>query len=509
MASVPLLADHLCICQFPFAPIQEEDESLTNPHQVDLQLGAELYVFEVFRPTSTTSYSDEGLLWYRGYVVVSRQTTLPVPSTSTSSEQAPLPPLSSEEPSVTVGIFPASHTLIKERLEDGDPRLEELRQAVTLGDDAHANGARLEKLSLGLGKRNREPLAPLLEDENEGMEDEFFGTLAGSVNTPSKARNRASLSDARLSLLGGSPSRPSETEGGGHRRTRSSASQQSDRFTSADGAPDHRSSLAFREDDRPAPPLPSLKTGDETAAGLEEPLIDEIACALREYAALLHRALAQREYARFHALRAHIDALHLGRRQLLGRTLAIDELARLRAALVARLTRANIQNGLDIVVRHPRSGAMANTDAEPEPHVLAHAHAHGQGDGGHGDARAWMSDVRMYRTAVELAYSESSDPETRPILPHPPPGPSVLGRNDFDSPPSSARYTPDKPTPSPFYHIFIDLRALVASLCGPGETVELTFSLYNKSENRFLSEECCMVLNHQGGECSAYLDYVG
>lgn len=31
------------------------------------------------------------------------------------------------------------------------------------------------------------------------------------------------------------------------------------------------------------PPIPSLKAGDETAKGALEPLVDEIACALREW----------------------------------------------------------------------------------------------------------------------------------------------------------------------------------------------------------------------------------
>lgn len=48
------------------------------------------------------------------------------------------------------------------------------------------------------------------------------------------------------------------------------------------------------------------------------------------------------------------------------------------------------------------------------------------------------------------------------------------------------------------YHCLLDVRAFIASPCAPGETVELYFSLYNKTESRFVTEEFCLVLNHLG-----------
>lgn len=49
-----------------------------------------------------------------------------------------------------------------------------------------------------------------------------------------------------------------------------------------------------------------------------------------------------------------------------------------------------------------------------------------------------------------------------------------------------------------FYHAYLDVRAFVASPCVPGETAELYFSLYNKVESRFITEEFCLILNHLG-----------
>lgn len=48
------------------------------------------------------------------------------------------------------------------------------------------------------------------------------------------------------------------------------------------------------------------------------------------------------------------------------------------------------------------------------------------------------------------------------------------------------------------YHCLFDFRAFVASPCAPGETCELFFSLYSKTQSRFLTEEYCLVLNHNG-----------
>ena len=47
-------------------------------------------------------------------------------------------------------------------------------------------------------------------------------------------------------------------------------------------------------------------------------------------------------------------------------------------------------------------------------------------------------------------------------------------------------------------HLLLDVHAFIASPCRSGETAELLFSLYNHAENRFITEEFCLVLNHHG-----------
>lgn len=49
-----------------------------------------------------------------------------------------------------------------------------------------------------------------------------------------------------------------------------------------------------------------------------------------------------------------------------------------------------------------------------------------------------------------------------------------------------------------FHHLFLDVKAFIASPCAVGETAELYFSLYNSTETRFVTEEFCVILNHLG-----------
>jgi len=242
------------------------------------------------------------------------------------------------------------------------------------------------------------------------------------------------------------------------------------------------------------PPRPAVKSGDETASGVLQPIIDEIASALREWHSLMFTYLIRRDYRLFHTVREHIEALHLGRRQLLAQTLSNEETVNLRRDCVSRLVSGNIIQGLDVIVRHPAWGGLINVDVEGEI-----------------DVRSWVSGVRMYAMQASLAYAETSasglvarTPTVNSIeyssKPLPTPAQSAfpeygqLRRRAT----SSASSSPKTKAAVRFYHVFLDVRAFVASLCSPGETAELYFSLYNKSDARFLTEDFCAVLNHNG-----------
>lgn len=53
-------------------------------------------------------------------------------------------------------------------------------------------------------------------------------------------------------------------------------------------------------------------------------------------------------------------------------------------------------------------------------------------------------------------------------------------------------------TSGSFHHLFLDVKALIASPCAVGETVELYFSLYDSARTRFVTEEFCAIYNHLG-----------
>lgn len=246
---------------------------------------------------------------------------------------------------------------------------------------------------------------------------------------------------------------------------------------------------------KPIPPRPALKPGDETASGVYQPIIDEIASTLREWQSLMFTYLGRRDYKLFHMVREHFEALHLGRRQLLAQTLSKEETLTLVKDCVTKLVVGNVIQGLDVIVRHPVSGGLVTADIESDV-----------------DSQSWVSGVRMYAMQISLAYMDigpSGNLTKPPTLPYaidhtskPLPTPAQSAFPEYGRPRNrsfgSFAMLPNTKTAIQFYHVFLDLRAFVASLCSPGETAELYFSLYNKNDARFLTEDFCVVLNHNG-----------
>ncbi|GAA5832812.1 hypothetical protein JCM11251_005773 [Rhodosporidiobolus azoricus] len=419
------------------------DREQLNPHQVPLEVGDEVYVVEVFRPfDSDTSADDDEGVWYRGYVVSSS----PRPRLPSASDLSSLPssssgPALSDEPEVSLGIFPAAAVTIREHL--AEELVEEQAEAQPTSR-APSRGP-----SRGATAR-MDPLQE--EDEDEAGEDNFRNmdgsprkqepVSIGPPSSPSKARNRISVGSMKALQA---------------------------------------SRLSAQPSSRPPPPLPSLKAGDETRAGLEEPLVDEISCALREWAALLYSHLYKREYGLFELVQEHFNSLHGQRKQLLAKALSVEETDRLRREAVTKLVEGNLAQGLDVIVRHPISGALVDVNVEGEL-----------------DRKAWMTVVRMYAMQVALAYGAPVPDHGLSLSPPPVHTPNP---NFSYSPLLTSNPNPQGgsgPSPPKFYHVFLDVRALVANIAGQGEFVELYFSLFSKTDSRYVTEEYCLVLNHNG-----------
>jgi len=254
-------------------------------------------------------------------------------------------PTKSEEPQqVFIGIFPASHIHVRDELSDAEGRLPDVAASLQNGTSGTASGT--------------DPYAQWKQDKTNAIMDPV--KEEEEVNDPAKGAFR----------LGPPPDQANSSRA---------------------ALPVYPASIRSISPDsqvlKHLPPRPSLKSGDDTASGAAQPIIDEIASALREWHTLMFRYLARRDYKLFHTVRDHIEALHLGRRQLLAQTLSAEETVNMRRDCVARLVSGNIVQGLDVIVRHPTWGALVTVDVEGEI-----------------DPRSWVSAVRMYAMQTSLAY---------------------------------------------------------------------------------------------------------
>ncbi|SPO22504.1 related to dedicator of cytokinesis protein 3 [Ustilago trichophora] len=464
----------------PFSPETDVLESSTIPLEslpadvvqnleenlISLELGDEVYVFEQL------GHSD--VSWCRGYVVSTNR--LPATATSASSlsdystfhalgQDSNTTPLN-EEPQVYVGVFPTTHVHIREQLDDAEMRL-----------------------------------ASVYEHAKQ------LGIVGATAPLPRQRTHMETLPE-----VDESSSQPS------------SPNQQSAAQLPSIESRSHEIGTNGQIVPRPPPPLPSLKCGDETLSGVHEPLVDEISCALREWSALMYNYLGQRDYELLNTVKDHIQLLYTARKQLLAQTLSAEEVSKLRRECVARLVKANVAQGLDVIVRHPGRGGLVDFDINSK----------------HADPDSWVSGIRLFALQAALAYVDQQD-DTSPTAA---PGGMDLSAsnafgitspnttsagvlagisNDYTRAPGTGGRQASVSTlhrgrlnsivstnaqggddlaassaTAKYFHVFIDLRAFVATPCTAGEVVELYFSLYNRAESRFLTEEFCIILNHRG-----------
>ncbi|KIK67093.1 hypothetical protein GYMLUDRAFT_37133 [Collybiopsis luxurians FD-317 M1] len=419
---------------------------------VSLEVGDEIYAFEKYTPKGKET---EGI-WYRGYVVCTARrppVTWALSGDASSSKSTP----KVEEPQqVFIGIFPASHVYVRDELSDAEGTLQNLAHSMDTGSQTNGHTSTSSDTYSQWSRGNFSGTTMgTLPEENEDVD---AASTMTSVRLP--RLDQLSLSHAGAPVYSSSRSAKS---------LRSSSPTESQVM-------------------KPLPPRPSLKSGDDTASGATQPIIDEIASALREWHIFLFQYLARRDYRLFQIVREHIEALHLGRRQLLAQTLSTEETINLRRDCVIRLVKGNLVQGLDVIVRHPSWGGLVTVDIEGEV-----------------DARTWVSAVRMYSMQVALAYLNLDD--SPPIVPIPGPLPTpahsafpeLTHRARMKSVTRLGTSSPSQSSTAKFFHVFLDLRAFVASFCSPGETAELLFSLYRLgSQAQFVTEDFCAVLNHNG-----------
>ncbi|KAH9083888.1 C2 domain in Dock180 and Zizimin proteins-domain-containing protein [Lactarius deliciosus] len=390
-------------------------ESFIHRDVVALEVGDEVYAFEKYIPRGKET---EGI-WYRGYVVCTTRRP-PVSWNAPSDPSSSRGPRLEEPQQVFIGIFPGSHIFIREELPDAEGSLADVAAAFQNGLHRATDGP---SKSRNHGLRGEEE-----EEDLMAMRKSF--KLAPPPDQANSSRAGLPVYPASVRSL--SPTEPHNA--------------------------------------KPLPPRPSLKSNDETVSGAAQPIVDEIASALREWHMLMFQYLARREYQLFQTT------------------------ANLRRDCVSRLVSGNIVQNLDVIVRHPSGGGLVTVDVE-----------------GDIDTRNWMSAVRIYTLQASLAFADPSSDGSKSLRsrqsldlysttsPLPTPAHSAFpeyGRSktiSFVGPPK-----PSKELSPKFFHVFLELRAFVASPCAPGETAELYFSLYSKSDARFLTEDFYVALNHNG-----------
>ncbi|TPX34176.1 hypothetical protein SmJEL517_g03156 [Synchytrium microbalum] len=234
-----------------------------------------------------------------------------------------------------------------------------------------------------------------------------------------------------------------------------------------------------------------------TQAGYQEPLVDEVAAVAREWSACFKTLLLQQNYALFKTVRQLFYSLLQGRRQLLAHTLSQDELAKLRRELISKMVAGNRMLGLDLVVWNAETGSLVsemNTSISKMYQMYIQA-----------DSTTSLSINTSQPISMEpLAVAHPPSPTSATSMMSPPlppvkiPAPLTKAKSKDVIPNLNYKPTTLDELVSRLTHLHIELKACVASICAPGETAELYFSLYNKAESRTVTEDYVVVLNHLG-----------
>ncbi|EIW72245.1 hypothetical protein TREMEDRAFT_25841 [Tremella mesenterica DSM 1558] len=432
-----------------------------NPYEIPLDIGDEFFAFEEYR--CTMEEDGKGDVWYRGYISQATSLLSLMPNNTASTSKTLIYPR--PEPAVLIGIFPASVVRIRPNASSDDGTLSAAyEKAVRLVEERARNP--------GLGVFG--DMKPVKEEEEEDGAVDHANSPAIRLST--KIPIHLGVNGMTTGIIEISQENPSEPPSVGRIRSMSRPNRPRSLLL------DRRKTMP-PEPEKEEPPLPQLTAGDSTIAGQHWPLVDEISCAIREWFQRLPTYLANREYRLFNTVMQHVDALLLGRRQLLSQTLSEDELTRIRQECVSRLVKCNVAQGLDVIVRSLEDGGVM---------VFDRSRATGSN---------WIDGITCYVYQVRLAYIDLIPLDTLFSktsslgLPKNTHTSSLTTRFSLQEMKSGTTPTSlgDK-----LFHCLLDVRAFVASPCAPGETAELYFSLYNNAERRFVTEEFCLILNHLG-----------
>ncbi|KAJ3014802.1 hypothetical protein HKX48_004930 [Thoreauomyces humboldtii] len=207
-------------------------------------------------------------------------------------------------------------------------------------------------------------------------------------------------------------------------------------------------------------PIPaSVRPFHETAAGMKESLIDEIAAVLRDWGNSIKSYIDRQQYEMFTRVHALFEALSQGRRTLLSQTLKQAELVRLRKQLICIIEEGNQLQSADLVIRHTEKG-----------HILSERNT---------------TIINIYRMHLQQAQARvKGNARTRPanlsIV-------TTAAGKPVPAGPSSPIELEDLATR--LTYMFCELKSCTGTFCLAGEYTELRFALYNQAEKKMISED--------------------
>ncbi|KAJ1548157.1 hypothetical protein HK096_003263, partial [Nowakowskiella sp. JEL0078] len=275
---------------------------------------------------------------------------------------------------------------------------------------------------------------------------------------------------------------------------------------------------------RPVNRVP-VSLSHDTHAGLREPLIDEVAATLREWSFKLPSYFQNHDSKLFTEVKLLFHKLYILRRRLLSpHSLTIEVLASLKRDIIKNIDLGNEIQGLDRVIRHHEKGFLL-TDANstllslyrqhiilpvpltpqlpPTPTIETNSftssnervdvvndnHAAPLYRFTEGITRALS--VTKSRSSINLRL-DRSDKNINAERVHP------LKNSPSTTPQLMRTGSTIRDRPSAFFHIELELKAVTATLCSPGEQLELFFGVYHRGKSQMLNEEFVVVVDMYG-----------
>ncbi|KAF3290816.1 hypothetical protein TWF173_005970 [Orbilia oligospora] len=337
-----------------FAQVTHPYEAIDKSHDLYLQVGDEVYIFE----------SCNNGEWFRGYLVAAPSLLSGLTSRKGQTLEARV--FSGVFPSSCVKILEFVGEAIPQAIEDSDDEYDDEEEETEESEDydqtdtaeeedsaeeiaIHLEGGKNHitvNAQIGPGddaKSISEFSSSHIDGQTESDMRHFNDDVDGDTETEASYSVRgAGLHPPAHHRSAGKVNGFKPRHGGGGRRGKAVVKSK---------PPRRRSKL-------PAP-VPMLKIGDETATMAGEPLVDEIASCLREWhSSSFHELLLSRDYTTVSNLSTLIGQLDIVRRQLTHRVLTATELAVTREKTVWDMVKGNKMLNREIIVRDPATGSI-------------------------------------------------------------------------------------------------------------------------------------------------------